>query len=116
MRGRASERRHETLRLVPADLINAAFELLAVPFVVLSILKLTREKLVRGISWIHHGFFCAWGLWNLYYYPSLGQWWSAICGALLAAANLLYLGLMLHYVRKERRCSRGYREPSTRSA
>jgi hypothetical protein len=41
-----------------ADMINAAFETLGAPFIALSIIKLHREKQVRGISWVHASFFC----------------------------------------------------------
>jgi hypothetical protein len=70
-----------------ADMINAAFETLGAPFIALSIIKLHREKQVRGISWVHTSFFAVWGFWNLFYYPHLGQWWSFGGGLVLTVLH-----------------------------
>jgi len=85
-----------------ADLINGAFEALGSLFILMSIVKLHREKQVRGVSWPHVGFFSAWGLWNLVYYPSLDQWLSFLGGSLLVLANAVWLGQILYYRQRER--------------
>lgn len=99
-----------------ADLINGCFEALGGFAISLSCLALYRAKMVRGVSIWHMGFFLAWGLWNLYYYPSLGQWLSFAGGLGVAMANLIFVGMILYYNRREARASKVdfafYLEPS----
>lgn len=85
------------------DLVNGAFETAGGGFILLSIVNLHRAKVVRGVSWLHVGFFSSWGLWNLVYYPTLDQWFSFAGGAVLVAANIFWLGQILYYLRKERK-------------
>lgn len=56
-----------------------------------------RDKAVHGVSIVSVLFFTAWGLWNMYYYPSLGQWASFIGGCFISAANALWVGLLIRY-------------------
>lgn len=84
-----------------ADIVNGLFETAGGFFILLSILKLHREKIVRGVSWIHVGFFSSWGYWNLYFYPSLDQWFSFWGGVLLVASNTYWLGQMVFYIARE---------------
>src|SRR4029077_18168699 len=58
------------------DYINAAFESMAGVFVFLSAWRVYKDREVRGVSAWMVVFMLTWGLWNLYYYPSLGQWGS----------------------------------------
>jgi len=88
------------------DLINGAFELSGSLFISLSILKLYRDKRVRGVHYLCVGFFMFWGLWNLYYYPHLDQWLSFIGGLFVVATNALWLGQIIYYLSKERREAR----------
>ncbi|RLD07556.1 MAG: hypothetical protein DRI65_04445 [Chloroflexota bacterium] len=84
------------------DLVNGAYEMLGAPFIVLSIMNLLREKAVKGVDWRAVAFFSTWSMWNLYYYPHLEQWASFLGGILIAAANLVWLVLMVYYIRKEK--------------
>jgi hypothetical protein len=79
------------------DIVNGCFELSGGYFVGMSIFKLHREKIVRGVAWQGVAFFSTWGLWNLYFYPSLGQWASFIGGVSIAAANAVWLGQIVYY-------------------
>lgn len=79
------------------DVVNGMFESLGALFILPSILKLHREREVRGVSWIHAGFFTAWGAWNLVYYPSLGQWLSFAGGVALVCMNAVWLGQLIYY-------------------
>lgn len=79
------------------DAINALFEVLAGAFVLMHCYKLFKDKAVRGASWVATAFFFAWALWNLFYYARLNQWMSYLGGIGSAAANGLWLGLMLYY-------------------
>lgn len=90
------------------DLINGLFESAGGFFISLSIVKLYREKLVRGVSWVHAAFFSTWGLWNLYFYPHLDQWMSFYGGAFLVAANATWLGQIWYYLRAEREKKRNW--------
>ena len=79
------------------DAINGCYELFGAPFILLSIIKLYKEKIVRGVSWIHVGYFTTWGFWNLYYYPHLGQWYSFAGGIAIVTFNTIWLVQMLYY-------------------
>ena len=84
-----------------ADLINGAFEFGAFVAILLNCRKTHLAKGVKGVSYISVTFFTIWGYWNLYYYySSLDQWFSAITGAGVAAANTLWVSMIIYYQRK----------------
>ena len=79
------------------DVINALFEFSGTGFIGVSIWRIAREKAVAGVSWTSPAFFFIWGLWNLVYYPSLGQWWSFAGGMCLSTANAIWIAQLLYY-------------------
>lgn len=79
------------------DLVNALFEFCGGAFVLMHVRRLLIDRCVRGVSLVATAFFTAWGLWNLYYYPSLGQWYSLFGGAFVVFSNIIWLFLMLYY-------------------
>lgn len=79
------------------DIINGAFELIGAAFTWRNALQLYRDQEVKGVYWPFYGFLVLWGFWNLYYYPSLGQWLSTAAGLVLVAGNMTWLGLALRY-------------------
>jgi hypothetical protein len=79
------------------DLINGALELLGGIFVLNHCLTLYQSKQSRGVSKVSAAYFSIWGLWNLFYYPHLEQWWSFSGGVLIVAANTLWVALMIRY-------------------
>lgn len=79
------------------DLVNAAFEFGGALAIGASVLRLVKDKQVHGVSLWMIGFFTSWGLWNLFYYPHLGQTWSFVAGIVVLLANLAYLSLLIHY-------------------
>lgn len=85
------------------DIVNGIFELLGAPFTLLSILRLHKDKSVKGVSWIPIAFFSSWGFWNLFYYPCLGQWYSFFGGLTLVLTNTFWLCQMVYYLRKEKK-------------
>lgn len=89
--------------MIPADMINGSFEVVASLMILNHCRILHRDKLVRGVSALSTAYFFMWGMWNLYYYPHLDQWWSFIGGALVAVANCLWLGLLLYYQQNEKK-------------
>lgn len=89
------------------DIINGLFESAGGFFILLSILKLHREKQVKGVSWWHAGFFATWGYWNLYFYPSLDQWFSFWGGLFLVAMNTVWLLQMAYWIRRAKKWQAG---------
>ena len=83
------------------DMTNGLFELIGSGFLVLNVVKLQRDKEVKGVSWIAVGFFFLWGLWNLFYYPSLNQWFSFAGGCCIATVNAVWLGMLIWYSCRE---------------
>lgn len=81
------------------DCINGAFEALGGFAVLLSVRRLWRDKRVAGVHWGMIGFFASWGVWNLYYYPHLGQIASFLGGLGVASVNAAYLAMLLYYQR-----------------
>lgn len=92
------------LSLVDKDAINGSFELAAGLFVLNHCRVLKAHKSLRGVSMISMGFFTLWGVWNMYYYPALGQPLSFYGGVFVVAANAFYFGMALHYRRQEALC------------
>lgn len=81
------------------DTINALFELAGGFFILNNCRQLYHDKLVKGVSVLSTIFFTSWGIWNLYYYPSLNQWASFAGGVLITVGNVLWVSLMIYYVR-----------------
>jgi hypothetical protein len=79
------------------DIINGSFEILGGLLNIFNIRQLLIDKQIKGISWPVVGFFTSWGLWNLFYYPSLHQYVSFIGGVTLVITNLIWLVLALRY-------------------
>jgi hypothetical protein len=95
---------------VNADLVNGLFELGGAFFIFGHIKKLWHDKLVRGVYWPATAFFAAWGWWNLYYYPSLGQWLSFAGGLAIVTLNTLWTAMLLYYIRKEKCVAKSMRD------
>lgn len=85
------------------DLVNASFELAGVDFTALNIKRALRDRSVRGVSPAATCFFTVWGMWNLFYYPHLGQLLSFVAGAVMTLVNCVYLGLLVQFETSERR-------------
>jgi len=83
-----------------SDLVNGSFEFCGSIVLWLNVKRLHQDKGYNGVTTLATGFFMAWGYWNLYYYPSLGQWWSFLGGVSIVVANTMWLILMLYYGRK----------------
>lgn len=79
------------------DLINALFESFGGLFVSLSCVRIYRDKQVHGVSMWHAFFFLAWGIWNLAYYPHLGQTWSFYGGIGVVTTNAIWVAMMVYY-------------------
>jgi hypothetical protein len=86
---------------VTPDVFNALFEGVGGAMLWLNVRALYRAKRFAGVSVAPTSFFAAWGLWNLFYYPHLGQWWSFWGGVNICVANLVWLAQMVYYSRRE---------------
>ena len=80
-----------------ADAMNGVFEFLGGVFVMLSILRVLRDRSVRGVSGWAVALFTFWGVWNLFYYPHLHQWFSFFAGVFVVSANSIWLFLIIWY-------------------
>lgn len=83
----------------PADFINGSFEAIGAWATWANVARLRADRRVAGVDWRSMAFFTGWGLWNLFYYPHLGQWLSFAGGALLVSGNVAWVALALKYRR-----------------
>lgn len=83
------------------DIVNGIFEMCGGLLCWMDVRRLLQDKQIKGVYWPVRLFFAAWGWWNLYYYPSLGQWCSFAGGVLLVAGNTAWVALALkhHYAK-----------------
>ena len=65
--------------------------------------RVLKDKAVAGVSILATMFFALWGVWNLYYYPHLGQWFSFAGGVAIVIGNCCWIGSMLYYSREDRK-------------
>lgn len=83
------------------DLINGTYELFGAVAILASIRAIRRTQAVAGYSAMTLLYFTSWGLWNLYYYPHLKQTMSLVGAVSTALANLVYLGHLVYYSRRQ---------------
>lgn len=81
------------------DLVNGFFELGAGLLCWFNVRKILADKKIHGVYWPVQAFFAAWGWWNLYYYPTLNQWFSFAGGIILVAGNTIWVLLAVKYSR-----------------
>jgi hypothetical protein len=84
------------------DKLNGMFELVGGVFILISCVKLYRDKQVRGVSFIHIGYFTLWGYWNIHYYANLDQWMSLVGSLSVTMVNTVWLGMIVFYSRREK--------------
>lgn len=82
-----------------ADAVNACWEMVGTLLVLNHCRAVLRDREVAGVSIVSTAAFSGWGLWNLYYYPSLGQWASLLGSVGMGAANLMYVALLVRFRR-----------------
>jgi hypothetical protein len=82
------------------DIINGLFEFVGSLFTWMNVRQVYKDKGYAGLYLPGIVFFTSWGGWNLYFYPSLGQWWSAVGGASIFLANIVWIALMWRYGKK----------------
>jgi predicted membrane channel-forming protein YqfA (hemolysin III family) len=85
------------------DLINGLFEVGGGVAILGHCFTLMKDKIVKGVNWASVLFFTIWGIWNIYYYPHLNQWYSFLGGLLIAAGNAWWITLIVKYKLAEKR-------------
>jgi hypothetical protein len=79
------------------DIVNGIFEAIGGLMIINNCRVILRDKAVAGVSVLTTAFFSAWGMWNLFYCPHLGQWCSFAGGLLIVSANCVWISLALKY-------------------
>lgn len=82
------------------DLINGLYEFGGGLFSLLTTKRLVKDKQVQGVSWVPFLYFFSWGIWNLIYYPNIGQVYSFLGGICLSLVSVVNLALMAYYINK----------------
>ena len=82
------------------DTINGLFEFAGAGFLSLNVIKMYKDKILKGYNWWATVFFTSWGLWNLYYYPYLDQWFSFWGGCAIVFVNTIWIGQIIYYSRR----------------
>ncbi len=88
------------------DLINGSLEILGAILLSGNCRLLYLHKCVKGISPGPTAFFCCWGLWNLWFYPANHLWFSFFGGICLAAVNVTWVAMAIHYSRQPKSVGR----------
>lgn len=88
------------------DLGNAFFEFGASLAIWLGVYKLYIDKELKGWSVISTMFFASWGLYNLFFYPSLNQWYSALAGCFVVTANIVWISMVFYYRARAKQTAR----------
>lgn len=95
------------------DIINALFEMGGAIFLAMNVVRLHRDKVVRGVHWAATAFFTVWGYWNLFYYEHIGHIYSRVAGFAVVATNTVWLSQMIFYIAKERAFTARYAKPES---
>lgn len=73
------------------DVINSGFEAVAAVLLWLNVVQIRKDRILRGMHWAPVIVFTAWGCWNLYYYASIGHWWSWVAAGAVLVVNGVWL-------------------------
>lgn len=80
------------------DIINGLFEFFGAFVSCFNVRSLLRDKKVSGFNPWTTVFFTSWGLWNIYFYAHLEQWWSWLGGIAIVSVNAVWLCLVVYYM------------------
>ena len=83
------------------DIVNGLFEFGGAIALSRNVVMTFKAKEVKGISILSTAWFSSWGIFNCLFYPSLGQYWSFVAGAMVALVNTVWVGQMIYYSRKK---------------
>jgi len=82
------------------DLINGTFEVVGGFLYWFNVVKLAKDKQIKGVYWPVTAFFAVWGMWNIIYYPLLDQWVSFFGGLVLFSGNFTWVCLALYFIKQ----------------
>ena len=85
------------------DVINALFEAFGAYTAWANFFMLRRDQAIKGVYWPVWLFYSVWGMWNVIYYPALGQWFSFFMGLVLLAGNISWTILAARIAARERK-------------
>jgi len=88
------------------DMVNGLFEIFGAAVLCLNVKAIRSSKTVRGMNPWTTVFFTSWGIWNLYYYPSLDQWFSFWGGVAIVVVNGVWLAHVAYYYNEHRKLKR----------
>ena len=83
------------------DLINGLFECIGALVLTMNVRQLLKDKVLHGVHILPTIFYTCWGLWNLYYYPALDQWFSFFGGLAIVIVNAVWVVLAIKYSRRQ---------------
>lgn len=81
-------------------LLNAAFEAVGSIVIWLNVVRIRCDRTVKGSDWRVTAFYSAWGVSNLFYYPAVGDIYSAFACSGIALGNITWVVHALYYMRK----------------
>lgn len=79
------------------DAINGLFETVGGCLLFLNCWRIHKDREIKGTSIFPVVLFTSWGFWNLFFYPSMGAWYSFYGGTIIAAANIVWISLVIYY-------------------
>ena len=84
------------------DQIISGFIFVAGIFYVLNLLKLIKDKDIKGISKLSIVFFSIWNIWTLFFFLMVTEfWWTIGAYIIVTVLNVVYIILMIKYGRKK---------------
>ena len=86
--------------MIAQDLVNGMFGLIASILAYQNIREAIKHKEIKGVHWASTGFFTCWGIWNLYFYPYLGMWFSFVGSLSIVFIDIWWLTLFYRYRHK----------------
>jgi len=92
------------------DQINGVMVLVGSAFVVFNIVKLYRDKELKGAHWAPVAFFMSMNYWGMYFFSQLDQWWSFAGVVGMSVTHTIWLGQIFYYTRKRRMVQSTYVE------
>lgn len=84
-------------------MLNGLFEFSSALLILTNVRQLIKDKRVAGINLWTTTLFDLWGVWNLYYYGHLNQFFSLPASAFLTAGNTWWTALAFYYTAQRRR-------------
>jgi hypothetical protein len=79
------------------DIINAFFPFVGAGLVALNIKQLYNDKEVKGIHWFPPLFFYTGQAWGVYFFYSLGQYYSFVGASILLSVSMVWYTMMIYY-------------------